>query len=184
MDYWRLADELSVRQVALAIVGSNPGDEAANANPNFPAVLTALIHAIEGGRLPAKKVYEGRGVVDFITGDIDWYRRVESIDTRQSRVMVADLRKWLSARGMAPGFFVQDQHPYPSKLAAAMFAHDACRAALAAGDDLQGKQPMEWMEDFLLAHKKELGITPTGAKEAAAIANFRGPGAPKKNPRV
>jgi len=177
---WHLADELTVTQAALAIVGDNPGDEAAKENQNFPAVLTALIHAIEGGRLPAKMVYEGRGEVDFITGDVEWHP-VDSIDVDRSRVMVADLRPWLSAGGMTPAFFAQaNDIQYPPKLAAAIHAHRACREAVAAGDDLQGMTPMDWMERFLLDRLKPLGISATGAKEAAAIANWRGPGAPKK----
>lgn len=183
-DYWRRLDELTLAQAALAIIGANPGDEAGKATQDFKTVLTMLTHAVEGGRLPAKKVYEGRGEVDFITGDVEWHL-VEPIDVDRSRVMVDDLRAWLSTRRMTPAFFAQsqsNQYKYPPKLAAAIAAHDACRSALAAGDDLQGKMPMEWMEWWLLARLKQFDITPTGAKDAAAIANWRGPGAPKKNP--
>jgi hypothetical protein len=81
-----------------------------------------------------------------------------------------------------PAYLDRNHAHYPPKLAAGILAWLALEAALAAGDDLQGKEPMAWMESWLVVRLKELRISPTGAKQAAAIANWRGPGARKKTP--
>lgn len=195
LSHWRLADELTVTQAALAIIGNSPGDDAVKGTPEFKAVLAALTHAIEGGRLPARQVYKGHWEVDWepdlIVNTGGTWHPVGSLDVDQSRVMIADLHAWLSARGMVPAFFAEKHAPpsstpdldstYPPKLRAAFLAFRACRAAEASGVGLQGFTPKQWMTRYIL-DRPELGISQTGADEASTVANWQEKGGAPRTP--
>jgi hypothetical protein len=159
IDSWRLCDELSVVAAAFLISGEDPTDDSEvsefpedtdqefkkfeSTDPklfkslpkvpeppgNFIAIMAALINAIEGNRLPAKIHYNSKAPSEgqIYINTIDWYK---------SKIMVADLRKWLKSRGVASGFFFPDSdsgpdylnpnHPnYSRKLAAAVKAWEA-----------------------------------------------------------
>ena len=70
LDHWRICDELSVIQAALLIAGLDPGEECvgeyveewdANKRPSgYDAVKSALVNAIQGGRLSATLRHRGR----------------------------------------------------------------------------------------------------------------------------
>jgi len=70
LDHWRICDELSVIQAALLIAGLDPGEEcvgeyveewdAHKRPPGYDAAKSALVNAIQGGRLSATLRHRGR----------------------------------------------------------------------------------------------------------------------------
>jgi hypothetical protein len=54
LEYWRLADALSLQQAAVLVVGGDPSAFNPHDAPSgFEAVRSALVHAVHGNRLSA-----------------------------------------------------------------------------------------------------------------------------------
>jgi len=143
MQFWRLADSLTLTQAALLIVGINPGKcKIYNArdienstirnedNINLPAAqFRAVYHSIvAAGRAERLKV------TWLYVGDFK-----EHLDEPNSVVDVEDLKAWLLMRGFQYNFFFPEadlhefkdpKHPrYASKLAAIVAAWEAVTEA-------------------------------------------------------
>jgi hypothetical protein len=193
LDYWRLCDELSLKEAALLVAGTSPA-----AYPNveqwtidkrprgYEAARSALINALRGGRIKGEVEPEWgsdfNGNPDPIPGTICVHR---------SRVTVESLKGWLASRGFRHGFFfpmdaetpdyLNPHDPrYAPKLAAAVRAWQAVT-------DPAGKHPKQALAKWLREHAAEFGLTDdegkpneTGIEEAAKVANWQpGGGAPK-----
>lgn len=193
LDYWRLCDELSVKEAALLIAGASP---AACANVEqwniekrprgYEAAKTAVSNALRGGRIKGEAEPEWtndfNGNPEPIPG---------TLSVHNSRVSVEALREWLVGRGFRHGFFfptgadtpdyLNPRDPrYAPKLAAAVRAWQAVT-------DPAGKHPKQALAKWLRENAVEFGLTDdegkpneTGIEEAAKVANWQpGGGAPK-----
>ena len=149
MDYWRLCDEFTVVQATLLILGLDPSNypdaieyQEEFRPENFTAVLSALTHAILGGRLPATIRRESweRGWDEEGGGNHKFSKSLHlfpdtsdfpdeattvlsrgiiyraSPDWDLTTVMVDDLRVWLRGRGFTTGFFFPESKPGPEYL--------------------------------------------------------------------
>jgi hypothetical protein len=193
LDYWRLCDELTVVQAALLIAGKDPSglqdviDSQAQSDipPGYAAAKAALTSAIRRNQLPAN-IIEG-GDEDFPTGP-DWY---------YTTVHVEDLKRWLSSRGFAAGFFfplqkrgpdylTTDHTNYSPKLAAAIHAW----MAMSAHPELRrGKSVKQALVIWLRQHANEFGLTKEdgnpneqGIEDVAKIANWDTKGGAPRTP--
>lgn len=193
LDYWRLCDELSIKEAALLTAGVSPAEyafvekQSMDIRPRgYEAAKTAITNALRGGRITGEIEqefgYDINGNPEPIPGTI-------SIDN--SRVNVESLREWLVSRGFRHGFFfpagtdtpdyLNPRDPrYAPKLAAAV------RAWLEVTDPA-GKHPKQALAKWLRENAAEFGLTDeegkpneTGIEEAAKVANWQpGGGAPK-----
>lgn len=269
LDYWRLADEVSVIDATFLTIGIEPGhyslvnpDNPLSSNirkeagytdeddtyqnrdgyvwispANFRAVFKALRNAILSNKLQAKIVNRGRKP-DYQSGYDNSYYRVpldgeedelhyeltvsraastvysnsDSIlssdarpedgviyilkepDWEQTTIEIDDLKRWFSARGVAPQFFfpqgVADgfrdrSHPrYSAKLATAVAAWEAVKAPA------KNKSPKQTLTDWIIGNgvRFELSnedgvVSPSVAEEVAKVANWKtGGGANPTNP--
>lgn len=201
MDYWRLCDELSIVQAAHLLIGLPPGTVEAMAqvgNELLPsshatyvtdlnAAMTAITNAFRRGSIDGKliPIYE----YGFNGNQLD--ELPDSIDTKNSRVNVESLKKWLQSRGLKSGFFFPESpdtpdyldpsNPrYAAKLAAAVRAWQAVT-------DTGSKSPKQALDKWLREHAAEFQMTDDEGKlvnqaieECSKIANWRpGGGAPK-----
>lgn len=195
MDYWRLCEELTVRQAALLIAGTEPGEAAEYIDrwkpEERPAGYDAAVHAMH--RALKKGVIQGELIeLPLYDRDGEQYGTVEgSIDLDRSIVEVESIREFLAARGFCSGFFALEpnvkvdylnpRHPrYAPKLAAAIHAWLAVT-------DANGKHPKQALTKWLREHAAEFGLSDedgkpneTGIEETAKVANWQpGGGAPK-----
>ena len=175
LDYWHLCDELTVAQAALLIAGYDPAqrllvmyEDVFERPEKFTATLTALVHAILGGRLHANLSHEpiwdpeANTMVQQDSGEPNWDK---------TTVFVEDLKKWLSSRGINSGFFfpqpsetcvsktpgyLDSTHShYAPKLAAAIAAWHA----VDANPELtRGKTPKQALEEWLEKHAEQFGL--------------------------
>jgi len=194
MDYWRLSEELSVKQAALLITGTDPADadNVENWSPEkrpigYDAAKHALFHALKRGDVDGTLVpmsdYDVNGNdIGYIDG---------SIELNRSLVTVESVRTYLAARGFNSGFFMTvpkaapdylnpKHHRYAPKLAAAV-------GAWLAVTDVNGKHPKQALTKWLRENAAEFGLSDdegkpneTGIEETAKVANWQpGGGAPK-----
>jgi len=170
IDYWRLLDELSVKDAALLVIGVDPSSEdgalceswSIEKRPTgYEATKRGIENALRRG-LVIGEVIPG----EEYNSDIDAFTVIEnSIDPSRSLVEVDSLRTWLESRGIRTGFFfpsaeghpdyLDTKHPrYAPKLAAAV------RVWQAMEDEnlLRGKSPFQAMEAWLESRYKELGL--------------------------
>lgn len=159
------------------------GYEAAKA-----AVSSALMHGDILGKVVPIYEYDMHGNV---IGDIP-----ESVDVKESVVIVDSLRRWLSGRGFTSGFFFPERgdapdyldpsHPrYAPKLAAAIRAWEAT----ADGETWNGKTPKQALMKWLREHASEYGLSDeegkpneTGIDEVSKVANWQPKGGAPKTP--
>jgi hypothetical protein len=203
MDYWRLCDELSVVQAAFLIIGVDPSEFVdvlswqENEKPeNFSATITALSHAILGGRLPATirtAVETGwdstaEANYDYDTGEPDW---------QKTTIFVEDLKVWLRGRGFKTGFFfpqaadtpdfLDPNHKnYAPKLSAAIRAWQAVNAD---PELIKGKTVKRALLKWLRKNADQFGLTKDdgnpneqGIEEIAKISNWDTKGGAPKTP--
>lgn len=195
LDFWRLCDELSIRQSALLIAGCDPSSETGefcdewkkqDQPTGYEAAKTALLNAFRRGAI------KGEIIPQY---DVDMNGNeypIEGTVNINSTLEIESLRKWLASRGLRTGFFFPTvteapdyldarNSRYAPKLAAAV------RAWQDVGDDLNGKTPKQALVKWLREHAAEFGMTDdegkpneTGIEEAAKMANWQpGGGAPK-----
>lgn len=199
LEHWRLCDELTVAQAALLIAGYDPAqhllvmyEDVFERPEKFTAALTALTHAIFGGRLPATLCNFSDPDWGFDTGETDWDK---------TTVFVEDLKDWLRSRGIESGFFfpqasetpanttpgyLDPEHAhYAPKLAAAIAVWLAVDAnpELTKGKTVK-KAMKKWLEknatQFKLLVKDDGTLNAEGIEETAKTANWDDKcGAPK-----
>ncbi|WP_375661465.1 hypothetical protein [Bartonella sp. CR127HXZ] len=109
LKFWRLSEKLTILQAALLVVDLNPGKCL------FDNEIKAEKSGIyEGGRqIPFDKTAHFRGAYNAIVqagkeGQLKMklsYGPFGDIDEDSSYVLVDDLKKWLSSRGLYPPFF-------------------------------------------------------------------------------
>lgn len=198
-DYWRLCDELTVRQAALLIVDVDPASLAGSACEDwhirerprgYEAAKQAIGAALRNGTILGKQV--GLPVFDINRDEVDWVPN--TTDPDRATVTRPSLIAWLSSRGIHSGFFfpvktgapcapdyLDPKNPrYAPKLAAAVRAWQAVT-------DPGGRSPKQALVKWLREHAAEFGMTDddgktneSGIEEAAKVANWQpGGGAPK-----
>lgn len=192
LDFWRLCDELTIKEAALLVAGMSPAEFAAVENwsidkrpPGYEAAKSAITNALRGGRI------EGEVEPEF---DSDFNGNPTPLGgtvSIHSRVNVESLRSWLVSRGFRRGFFFPQRIEMPDyldardpryapKLAAAVRAWQAVT-------DPAGKHPKQALTKWLRENASQFGLTDedgkpndTGIEEAAKVANWQpGGGAPK-----
>ena len=200
LDFWRLCDELNVIQVSLLAAGQDPssdqryveGWDAERRPPGYEAVKAAISRALITETIMGKLIecedYDINGnCVGYIDG---------SIDLEKSIVNVADLKSWLSKRGVDSGFFfpgpvskadfLDPNHTrYSSKLAAAANAW----LQMDNGGLLGGKSVKQSLEKWLRLNARDYGLcdedgklNEKGIEECAKVANWQQKGGAPKTP--
>ena len=131
IDFWRLADELSIVQAAMLVIGVNPSgneykiEQAASPSEGYEAIKHSITTSLQSGILEGKVIIE----TDTQYGE-------EYVNTHKSLVKVNALKEWLKEKGIhrhffffpeePAGEFLSEDHPrYSPKLAAAVSAWQA-----------------------------------------------------------
>ncbi|MEC9346269.1 MAG: hypothetical protein VYB54_08575 [Pseudomonadota bacterium] len=200
IDYWRLADELTIVQAALLVVGESPGPiaeyvekwDAGERPPGYEAAKHAIKNALLNGRVKGSPVEET--AVDWNGNEIGVVPGTAEI--HHSLVDVLSLRNWLSDRGFRDGFFFPEKAGKPDyldanngryapKLAAAVGAW----LAIGNTDDLKGRHPKQALMKWLRENAASYGLTDDEGKpmettlgEIAKIANWQPKGGAPKTP--
>tara|TARA_R110002049_G_scaffold291383_2_gene475304 strand:- start:18017 stop:18685 length:669 start_codon:yes stop_codon:yes gene_type:complete len=184
IDYWRLCDELTVREAALLLMGIDPSDMDNNTETRslpkpYMAISRAIFIGLKGSLTGTQE----------ILGELVNYTNGLPSD-RSSTVRVSSFKEWLGGKGVKTGFFFPDSfdepdylnpdHPcYSPKLAAAV------NAWLAVTQDKRyinnGKSPKSNIETWLTANAQNFGlvgedggINNTAIKDQIAkVANFQ-----------
>ncbi|WP_375703284.1 hypothetical protein [Bartonella sp. AD13SXNS] len=205
LKFWRLSEKLTLLQAALLIAGLNPGKclffnelepekgdiyEGRRKIPfdktaHFRGAYNAIVQAGKEGQLKMKLSYNPFG---YINAD-------------SSYVLVDDLKKWLSSRGLRPAFFfpeddsaeTKDQkyafqdptHPrYAPKLAAIVAAWEAVSEA-EGGKTVKGTL-IKWLQQnadqYDLRNKKNGKLKEDVIEQLASIANWEPTGGAPKTP--
>ena len=197
-NYWRLCDELTIRQAAFLIVGIDPDSETGVKSRDWrkderPAGYGAAIQALTSKLLAS--VITGTHIQEIETdmngnpiGEIDG-----STDVDRSTVNTDSVAKWLQGKGYKAGFFFPEgvsapdymnskDARYAPKLAAAVSAWQAVT-------DPKGKTPKQALVKWLREHAAEFGLSDdegkpneTGIEEVAKVANWEPGGGPPKTP--
>jgi hypothetical protein len=203
MDYWRLCDELSVLQAAALIVGIDPSSEdGANCDRwsieqqplGYHAAKSALIHAINGGRLAATIRHGARdyGYAEYMA-DVE-ASEAEYVEVRGSTlegderlapgrafvykvdpdwslttIALDDLRAWLRTRGITTGFFFANSAeagPHFLSREHPRFAPKLAAAVRAweAIQDPGGKHPKQALMKWLREHASEFQLSDDDGK--------------------
>jgi hypothetical protein len=181
---WKLADELTVYQIALLIAGYDPSEFERDATDRWPLEVTQdispYLNAVKNAARSKKLIfttvfYEG----NFNSDQIDWNSSTVNIDS---------LCEWLRLRNFTDGYFISGQtevdklaNPfgefYAQKLAAAVRAWNEVTANQEA---LNGKTPKKALEIWLRKHANEYGLTnkdgnpnELGIEEICKVANWK-----------
>lgn len=194
LERWQFVEELNVYQIALLLAGHDPaplerfsylnfGDEIIDAAAPY---LTSLKNAIRAERL------------DTIVRP--WNNSDDEIDWLNTLVDVAELKGWLSRKGMHDTFFrappsaaasalkIDDTlNPFHSpKLAAAVAAWTAVTSD---SKRLRGKSPKQAIAGWLTENAAKYGLlNPNGSpnkqgiEEIAKVANWQPNGGAPKTP--
>lgn len=189
---WKLADELTVFQIALLIAGYDPAEFDRDRYSAWPdevkieisPFLNAIKNAARSGKLQfIKEVYEGLGTVE-----INWDDSIINIDS---------LIAWMKSRSFVDGFFIQKSEEldaisnklaenYAPKLAAAVRAWNEVTSDPEA---LNGKTPKKALEIWLRKHANEYGLTDKdgnpnrlGIEEICKVANWKPGGGASPTP--
>jgi hypothetical protein len=194
LDYWRLCDELSIKEAALLLCDKDPTDfeDVENWKPEerpmgYDAARNAIIRAL------IRKEIEGTHVPRYET-DINGNVLCEfegSCNIEASLVTFDSVGAFLMRRGFRSGFFTSaaptsadyldtDHMRYAPKLAAAVRAWQAVT-------DVDGMTPKKALCKWLREHAAEYGLSDdegkpneTGIEEIAKVANWQpGGGAPR-----
>jgi hypothetical protein len=184
IERWKLADELTVYQIALLIAGYDPAEFVRDYHDQWPEhirqdispYLSAVKNAARSGRLSLTAVkYENT----YASDDTDWAESTVNIDS---------LCDWLKARNFHDGFFVstagqvekiadQSNEFHAPKLAAAVRAWTEVTADPEA---CNGKSPKKALEIWLRKNANEYGLTSKdgspnelGIEEICKVANWK-----------
>lgn len=200
LDYWRLCSELNVIQAALLVAGEDPSVTGAYVEnwevekrpKGYEAAKAAISNAlrrnhIEGTLVPIFE-YDINGSQ---CGEIE-----NSIDIRESMVLVSSLRDWLVSRGFTTGFFFQGEVAAPTYLDSSHSRYApklaaAVRAWEAMGDttQLSGKSPKQALMKWLRENAPAFQLTDSegrpneqGIEDIAKVANWQPLGGAPKTP--
>ena len=200
IEYWLLAEELTIVQAALLMAGEDPSSLASEVErqadnmrpPRYEAAKHAIKNAllkdhIQGELIPATEYDRNDNPIGSIRG---------SVDIHLSLVNVESLRGWLKERGFRSGFFFPasmsepdyldpKNDRYAPKLAAAVGAW----LATANPRTLQGRHPKQALMKWLRENAAAFGFTDDEGKpsentldEIAKIANWKPTGGAPKTP--
>ena len=179
IERWKLADELTVHQIALLIAGYDPAEFDRDPVERWPdrvrqdisPFLNAVKNAARSGKLTFTCVSYG--------DDTSW---------DESTVHIESLREWLQKRNFQDGFFISKEDRvdkiedssnefYAPKLAAAVRAWNEVTVDPEA---LNGKTPKKALEIWLRKHANEYGLTgkdgnpnELGIEEICKVANWK-----------
>lgn len=181
IDYWRLADQLTVTQAALLICGYDPSElqdsvyRRADVNPHgFVAVRHALKSAIQA------ETFNHRESLVVDTNDGEYYP-----DDDLALVKVDEIKAWLSNKGIKRHFFFFPEEPegeflspthprYSPKLAAAVRAWQAME-----DEKLHGRTAKQSVKKWLRLHCTDYELSDDEGKplesaieEIAKIVNW------------
>jgi|BarGraIncu00222A_1022003.scaffolds.fasta_scaffold54166_2 hypothetical protein len=189
---WKLADELTVYQIALLIAGYDPSEFDDDQHHMWPsevkietsAYLSAVKNAARSKRFSFNEVqYEGYGA--------------DSINWDASTVNIESFCDWLRSRNFQDGFFISAQDEfdklanpsgdfYAPKLAAAVRAWNEVTSS---PESLNGKTPKKALEIWLRKHANEYGLTgkdgnpnELGIEEICKVANWKPTGGASPTP--
>ncbi len=200
VDYWRLADELTIVQAGLLVAGEDPAalaNEVERLDPESrPRKYEAAKYAIKQALLKGRIAGEMFPELDYDQNGNPEGPIPGTVDVHRSVVEVESLRHWLEGRGFRSGFFfpatagqpdyLDTNHPhYAPKLAAAVKAWLANQR----DEDLRGKHPKQALLKSLRETATEFGLTDDEGKpmettigEIAKIANWQQKGGAPKTP--
>ena len=192
-DRWKLADELTVYQIALLIAGYDPAEFERDQPHMWPNEVSEDISPF----LNAIKNAARSGKIDMTPVLFDGYGNGDEIDWNKSTVSVEGLCEWMRRRNFQDGFFLE-QHVeidnlanssdqfYAPKLAAAVRAWNEVTADPEA---LNGKTPKRALEVWLRKHAAEYGLTnkdgnpnELGIEEVCKVANWKPAGGATPTP--
>ena len=181
IDYWRLADELTIVQAALLTCGYDPTEyqedlryNEKNAPAGYPAIRHAIASAVKTETLSKRETM----ILDQRSGE--YYP-----DDNLALVNVSELKIWLSSKGIREHFFffpeepegafLSKKHPrYSPKLAAAVRAWQALEDKA-----LHTKTAKQSVKKWLRLHSTEYDLTDdegkpmeTAIDEIAKIVNW------------
>jgi len=175
--HWKLADELSVIDAAILILGVNPSD----VHRDYPIGYTAIENAIKNA-LRSEKI-KGRHVPVEA-------EEHGSTDVVRSTVEVPSLKEWLESRNMRPRFFFPEvtsstdyldrSHPrHAPKLAAAIEAWQAIEDE----PNPRKRPPKERLSNWLRKNATKYGgLSKNAIEEIAVVANWDIKGGAPKQP--
>lgn len=194
LDYWRLCDELSIRQAALLIAGCDPSSEMGefcdgwkkqDQPTGYEAAKTALLNAFRRGAI------KGEAIPQYDCDINGNEYPLEGTVSTQSTLDVESLRQWLVSRGLHTGFFfptatdapdyLNPKNPrYAPKLAAAVQAWQAVT-------DPGKKTAKQALEKWIRENAAKFGLvddegnpTNQAVEDCSKVANWNtGGGAPK-----
>ena len=197
-NYWRLCDELTVRQTAFLIVGVDPDSEAGvksrdwrnDERPSgYGAAVQAITAKLRDGVIKGEHFQEiDTDINGNPVGEIDG-----STDIDRSTVNADSVAKWLQSKGCRSGFFFPDgvvepdymnvnDARYAPKLAATVRAWEAVT-------DPKGKSPKQALAKWLREHAAEFGQSDDDGvpinqamEECSAVANWQPKGGAGKTP--
>ena len=198
-DYWRLCDDLAIKQAALLVVGVDPSEYSHVENwamekrpVGYDAAKTAIVNGLKRGDI------EGTVTTEPETDQHGTYiGQSVYIDIGASIISVESLRVFLSRRGISTGFFFPDGFDdrsyldsenafYAPKLAAAVMAWESVSSDEAL---LNGKTPKQAIEKWLREHATEFDLTgddgnPVGGAidQIAKVTNWKPGGGAAKTP--
>ena len=189
IDYWTLCSELSIVQASLLFVGYDPADyqddveKTACPPAGYLPTRTALVNAIRVGRLEADVVEYG-----------DDFGRSGELNPHATTIHVADLSLFFESKGFrCPQF----ERPVTSATGSAQRRYfsrklDAANKAWAAVTSdptrLRGRSPKQALQQWLIEHADELGLTKDGRlnktaiEEICKVANWRPEGGAPSTP--
>jgi hypothetical protein len=193
IDRWKLADELTVYQIAFLIAGYDPAEFEQDQSHHWPdqvkqdisPFLNAVKNATRSGKLVVTLVKHDH---NYTTDEIDWDRSTINVDS---------LCDWLRIRNFPDGFFIYNDSKvdtiadeanefYAPKLAAAVRAWNEVTADPGA---LNGKSPKKALEIWLRKHANEYGLTgkdgnpnELGIEEICKVANWKPTGGATPTP--
>ena len=198
-DYWRLCDDLSIKQAALLVVGVDPSEyshvenwEMETRPVGYDAAKTAIVNGLKRGDIEGAIAKEPE-----LDQNGAYIGESIYIDIGTSTVSVGSLRVFLSRRGISTGFFFPDGFDdrsyldpgnacYAPKLAAAVMAWESVSSDEAL---LNGKTPKQAIEKWLREHATEYGLTgddgnPVGGAidQIAKVTNWKPGGGAAKTP--
>lgn len=197
LDYWRLCEELSVKQAALLIADTDPSDAeyVQNWKPEerpigYDAAVQAIHRGLKRGAIAGELVPMSEH--DINGNECGWIEG--TIELNRSHVNVESLRDFLAARGFRSGFFattpkkstpdyLDPKHPrYAPKLAAAVTAWQEVT-------DPNGKTPKQALKKWLNEHAAAFNLTKDdgtpnaeGIEQASSVANWRPDGGAPRTP--
>jgi hypothetical protein len=190
---WKLADELTVYQIALLIAGYDPSEFERDQPHMWPIEVTQNISPY----LNAIKNAARSKKLDFTAVYFEGNYNSDQLDWENSTVNIQSLYDWLRLRNFADGFFVPagtevDKLAYVSgefyapKLAAAVRAWNEVTTDT---DALNGKTPKKALEIWLRKHANEYGLTnkdgnpnELGIEEICKVANWKPAGGASPTP--